>query len=478
MASNILSYIYKFAERILTHATTFIVSVVLARLLTPTDYGTLAIIMVFITFSQVLIDGGLSSSLIQKKIVDKQDYDTTLSITIYLAFFIYVVLAFCAGFIESWLNMEGLATYLRIVSLSLFPAAYLSVIKAKLVREMRFKVQMYVTFIGSILSGLLGIWMAYSGYGIWALIAQQISNTVFLFLLFVISIKWLPSITFRIEWGRAKVLYDYGWKVMTTNLLVRGNNEIVSLAIGQHFSKASLGLYDRGKQFPQAASENIDATIQSVLFPILSRCQNDIAQLRDKTRNMQVFGAYLLFFILAIVAGTSPTYIPLLLTEKWQGCIPFLMSWVICYLPNVYTIIATTAINSVGYSSMTLKKQLLTSIPSLLIVLIVVAFSKDVFNVMITKIIMIPFMFFVTAYYLKKAIGYGYVNQILDLLPSLVAAIGVFFVLYFMNGINLHPIVILCTQCITSILVYGAVSILFKMKGMKLIIAVLFKKNV
>lgn len=474
--SNISSYLYKFSERILTHATTFVVSIILARLLTPADYGTLSIIMVFVIFSQVLIEGGLSSALIQKKEVEKKDYDTTLTITIVLALCIYVMLAAFAGAIENWLCMEGLASYLRVVALMLFPAAYLSVVKAKLVREMLFKVQMYVTFIGSTLSGLLGIWMAYAGFGIWALIVQQLSTTVFLLLLFILCIKWIPSVTIHIDMEKAKELYNYGWKIMATNLLVRGNNEIVSLGIGKQFSKESLGLYDRGKQFPQAASENIDSTIQSVLFPILSRCQNDIVQLRERTRNMQVIGAYLLFFILAIVAGASPTYIPLLLTEKWMGCIPFLIAWVACYLLNVYTIIATTAINAVGYSSMTLKRQLLTTIPSLIVVLIVVALSKDVFNVMIAKILMIPYMFVVTAYYQKMAIGYGYLDQLHDLLPSLMASFCVFAVLYLLNNVEIHSLSLLVMQGVVSILIYALISVVFKMKGMVYIKELIFKK--
>lgn len=476
MASNLSSYLYKFGERVLTHATTFVVSIVLARLLTPSDYGTLSIIMVFIVFSQVIIEGGLSSSLIQKKEINEGDYNTTLTITLILATLFYIILCYSSNLLEGWLNMPKLALFLKIVALTLFPAAYLSVIKAKLVREMRFKIQMYVTFICSLLSGITGIIFAHAGYGIWSLIIQQLTNTTLLLILYSIRIQWLPKIIFNINLSIAKQLYDYGWKIMLTNLLVRGNNEIISLAIGKNFTKASLGFYDRGKQFPQAASENIDSTIQSVLFPILSRCQHDKVQLLAKTRNMQSLGAYLLYFILAIIAGAAPTYVPMLLTEKWIGCIPFLMAWCICYILNVYTIIATTAINSVGYSNMTLKRQLLTTLPSLAIVLYVVISSDNVFNVMIAKIFLMPYMFFITAYFQKKAIKYRYADQIKDLLPNLLMALVVFGGVYICNYIELHRIVILIIQFMAGCIIYLGLSYIFKVNSLQYLRNYVIKK--
>lgn len=474
--SNLSSYLYKFAERILTHATTFIVSIVLARLLTPTDYGILAIIMVFVIFSQVIIEGGLSSALIQKKEIEEDDYNTTLTITLFLSILFYLLLFLNAGFLEKWLNMPKLADYLRTIALSLFPAAFLSVIKAKLIREMRFKVQMYVTFISSILSGILGIYFAYSGYGIWALIVQQLSNTIFLFVLFCIWIKWIPRLILNINFKIARQLYDYGWKIMLTNLLVRGYNEIISLAIGRNFTKGNLGLYDRGKQFPQAASENIDSTIQSVLFPILSRSQHDKAQILVRTRNMQSIGSYLLFFILAIIAGASPTYIPFLLTEKWNGCIPFLLAWTLGYTLNVYTIIATTAINSVGYSNMTLKRQFLSTIPTLCIILWVASTSNRVFDVMIAKMLLIPYSFFITAFFQKKAINYGYLDQIKDILPSLLIAFIAFGGIYIFNYCLLPSLLILLLQVFVAFIIYIGLSLLFKVNGFFLITRLLVRK--
>lgn len=465
--SNLSSYLYKFGERILTHATTFVVSIILARLLTPTDYGTLSIIMVFIIFSQVIIEGGLSSALIQKKEINEEDYNTTLTLTLILSLLFYISLAVSANSFERWLNMHELSLFLRIIALSLFPAAFLSVIKAKLVREMRFQIQMYITFICSFLSGLIGIYFAYSGYGIWALIIQQMSHTVLLLALYGIWIKWFPKIIININFQLARQLYDYGWKIMLTNLLVRGNNEIISLAIGKNFTKASLGLYDRGKQFPQAASENIDSTIQSVLFPILSRCQHDKSSLLTRTRNMQTLGSYMLFFILAIIAGASPTYIPLLLTEKWIGCLPFLIAWTICYTLNVYTIIATTAINAVGYSKMTLKRQLLTTLPSMAILLYVVITTTDVFNIMIAKILLMPYMFFITAYFQKKAIKYRYSDQIKDLFPNFLNALVVFGGIYGCNYFELPGIVILMTQCVVACIIYLGISYLFNLNGLQ-----------
>lgn len=451
MADRILSsYFYKFSERVLTHATTFVVSIVLARLLTPADYGTLSIIMVFVVFIQVIIDGGLSSALIQKKDTTTKDYDITLTITLIMAFAFYMLLYFVSNILENWLEMDRLSRYLRVVALILFPSAYLSIYRAKLVREMMFKTQLYVTFLGSLISGIVGIILAYKGFGIWALITQQMSTSIIMVLLYALISKWVPWITFRADYGRAKQLYNYGWKIMVTNLLVRSNNEIMGLAIGKNCSPMILGLYDRGKQFPQAAAENIEGTVQSVLFPILSKVQNDKTLLVKHLRKIQVIMSYLSFNLLAFIAGSSTSFIPILLTERWMACIPFLILWCVCYIPSVPSIIAITAINSIGNSNMTLKRQLLSTIPSLFVCLVVVIITRDVFWVLVAKIIMIPYFYGITSHYLTKSIPYGFRDQMKDLLPNLVVSLCVFGSVFFISSFNLNAYVTLLLQIIAA----------------------------
>lgn len=465
MASSLSSYLYKFSERILTHATTFVVSIVLARLLTPEDYGTLAILLVFVTLAQVFIEGGLGSSLVQKQDVTEQDYNITLTITLGLSLILYGLLFCGSNSLESWFEMDGLSSAFKVIGLVLFPSSYLSVIKARYVREMKFKIQMYVTFVSSLISGGLGIVLAYNGSGIWALIAQQLSNTLLLVVLFSIIARWLPKIRLRVNIERAKSLYNYGYKIMLTNLLVRGNNEILSLAIGKQFSKASLGLYDRGKQFPQAAAENIEGTVASVLFPILSRCQNDKILVKEKTRRMQAMGASINFFIMPIVAGSAPTYIPLLLTDKWLGCIPLLLLWVICYIPSIYIVISTTAINAVGNSDMTLKRQLFTTIPTLLVLLMIIPFSTDVVSVMIVKAFSVPYVFYITARYLSKSIGYKIKEQLIDQLPYFLLGCVVFVIVYLENYLKTQYLIVLLIQGISSLPIYLLLSHVFRLQG-------------
>lgn len=463
--SNISSYLYKFCERILTHATTFVVSIILARLLSPSDYGTLSIIMFFVVFIQVIIEGGLSSALIQKKDTTNKDYDISLTITLLMALAFYVILFFVSNTLEKWLMMQGLSDYLCVVALILFPSAFLSVYKAKLVREMMFKTQMYVTFVGAVVSGIIGIIVAYLGYGIWALIAQQMSTSIIMFVLYALITKWMPKIVFRTDYRRAKQLYDYGWKIMLTNLLVRGNNEIMGLAIGKCCSPAVLGLYDRGKQFPQAAAENIESTVQGVLFPILSRTQDDKTILIQRLRRIQIMMSYISFFLLAVIAGASTSFIPILLTDKWSECIPYLILWCVCYLPSVPSIIAVTAINSVGNSDMTLKRQILSTTPSLIACLVVIILTQNVLWVLIVKIIMIPYFYGITAFYLAKSIPYNYRDQIKDILPSLFVSICVFLGVYYMSYMHINNFLLLTFQCFVAFVILIILSSLFRLEG-------------
>ena len=467
--SNISSYLYKFSERILTHATTFVVSIILARLLSPADYGTLSLIMVFVVFIQVIIEGGLSSALIQKKDTTNKDYDITLTITLLMALAFYLLLCFVSNSLETWLKMQGLSEYIRVVALILFPSALLSIYKAKFVREMMFKTQMYVTFVGAFVSGLVGIVVAYKGYGIWALIVQQMLTSVLMVVLYAFITKWMPKIVFSADYGRVKDLYNYGWKIMMTNLLVRGNNEIMGLAIGKCCSPAVLGLYDRGKQFPQAAAENIESTVQSVLFPILSRTQDDKTILIQCLRRIQIMMSYISFFLLAVIAGASTSFIPILLTDRWSDCIPYLILWCVCYVPSVPSIIAVTAINSVGNSDMTLKRQLLSTIPSLLVCLIVVILTKDVLWVLIAKIIMIPYFYGITSFYLSKSIPYSFKEQMKDILPSFVVSVVVFFGVYGFSYLNMNAYATLSIQCVAACLIIVLFSSLFRLEGFLLI---------
>ena len=267
----VTSLIYKFIERIGYQGISFVIQIILARMLDPTDYGVLTMLTVFINISQVFVQSGLNTALIQKQNVDELDYSSVFYVSLGIAILLYGILYVCAPWIADFYRMEELESVLRVLALILLPGALNSIQNAKIAREMKFKKLMYSSMGAAVISGIVGIIFAAADFGTWALVAQQIVNQISICIILLGVLKWRPHLLFSLE--RVKVLFSFGWKLLCSGLIDTIYNNLQSLVIGKKYNSETLGYYNRGKQFPQLIVENINGSIQSVMLPALSKRQ-------------------------------------------------------------------------------------------------------------------------------------------------------------------------------------------------------------
>lgn len=286
MKSKVLSGLFwKFAERILAQLVSLVVSIVLARLLLPEDYGAVSLVTIFITLANVFVVDGLGVSLIQKKDADDVDFSTVFYFNIVFSCAIYFLLYLFAPVLAAFYDMPILCPVVRVLGLKIPIAGINSVQQAFVSRKMIFKKFFFSTLIGTVISAVVGIAMAYYGFGVWALVCQYLINSVIDTIVLWLTVRWRPIRTFSIE--RMKGLFSYGWKLLVQSLLVTLYGNLRSLVIGKVYSSADLAFYNKGGQFPNLIVTNVDSAINSTLFPAMSKEQNNTERVRAIARRPQ-----------------------------------------------------------------------------------------------------------------------------------------------------------------------------------------------
>ena len=273
---------WTFLERASAQIVSFIISIVLARILLPDDYSVVGIVTIFFAFANIIISGGLSTALIQKKEVNDVDYSSVLFFSLLIAIVIYATLFFVSPFIANIYNKPILIPIFRVMGITLFINVIKSVVCAYISRRMAFKMYFFATLFGTILSAVVGIYMAKTGFGAWALVAQQMTNVIVDTLILIILSRFRVSP--RISIRQTRVLFKFGWKIFANSLLNETFDEVSPLIIGKKFSTNDLSFYSKGRSFPRLISLSINDTIQTVLFPAMSKVQDDKAVLLEFTR--------------------------------------------------------------------------------------------------------------------------------------------------------------------------------------------------
>lgn len=342
------SFAWKLCEKFGAQFVQMVVSIVLARILAPTAYGSVAILNVFISLATVFVESGLSSALIQKVDADETDRSSVFIYSMGIAVLLYVILFICAPFIAEFYNMPQLAEMLRIFALILFPGAFNSLQVSILSKRMEFRVQAQCGLIGVVISGIVGIISALLGSGAWALVVQQLGNKIIVCISLYGHIKWLPKL--RFSFGQTRSLLSYGVKLLGANLVDKLYHNLESLIIGKKFSPATLAFCDKGKMFPLTLIDNVDGAIQSVMFPGYALRQDDIKGLRSLLSRSISMSTYLVFPLMVGLACTAEPLIWLILGEDWMGAVPFMVLYcAICALFPFQTA-GLQALNAVGKS--------------------------------------------------------------------------------------------------------------------------------
>lgn len=458
---TIAGLFWTFAERIGAQLVSFMVSIVLARLLMPEEYGIIAIVWVFINICNVFVNSGFGRSLIQKKNADDLDFSSVFWFSLAMSVVLYAVLFVAAPWIARWYEMELLAPVLRVMGLRLIVAAFNTVQKAKVSRDMEFRKFFFSTIGGTIFSAVVGIAMAYLGFGVWALVAQELTNVAIDTTILFITIQWRPRLQFSLE--RMKGLFSYGWKVLVSSLIDTLYEDFRSLYVGKLYTAEDLAYYTRGKQFPHLLVDNVNTSIASVLFPAISAAQGDPDAVKAMTRRAMMTSSYVLTPMLVGLAAVAEPMITLLLTEKWLPCVPFLQILCInCALMPLQTA-NLQAINAMGRSDISLKLNMIKKSFGILMVVLFIPISVEA--VAWAGVASGLFALCMNVYPNRKLIDYGMKEQLRDVVPNWLLSAAMLVLVRLVHLLGLSVILELIVMVLVGVVSYVAMSVLFRVES-------------
>lgn len=452
------SLIWRFAERCGAQLVQFIVSVILARILEPEAYGTIALTTVFITILQVFVDSGLGNALIQKKDADDIDFSTVFYTNICFCFTLYIGMFFAADLIASFYKDPSLVPLIRVLSVTIIISGVKNVQQAYISRNMMFRKFFFATLAGTIVAAVAGIAMAYRGMGVWALVAQQLLNLTIDTIVLWITVKWRPKRVFSVE--RLKGLFSYGWKLLVSRLLDAGYNNIRQLIIGKLYTSSDLAFYNRGKQFPNIIVTNVNSSIDSVLLPAMSMEQDDRNHVKNMTRRSIKISVYVMAPLMIGLAVAAPTVVKLVLTDKWLPCIPFLRIFCIMYMFYPIHTSNLNAIKAMGRSDLFLKLEIEKK--TIGVVLLLATMRQGVMAMAYSLLVSSVISQLINSGPNKKLLGYGYIAQLMDILPSIMMAVGMGICVSCIGMFDLLPSIALCIQVVIGLFVYILESVIFK----------------
>ena len=466
--SFVFNLFWKFAERCGAQGVTFIVSVVLARLLEPELYGTIALVTVFIAILQVFVDSGLGNALVQKKDADDVDFSSVFFFNLITCATLYFLMYFLAPIIADFYNMMELVAVIRFMSLTLIVSGVKNVQQAYVAKNMLFKKFFYSTVGGTIGAAVLGIFLAYKGYGIWALAVQSVFNSTVDTIILWFTVKWRPKKCFSIK--RLLELFKYGWKLLVSALIETGYTQLRTLIIGKIYSHEDLAYYSKADQFPSPVVTNINSSINSVLFPAMSKEQNDILRVRSMTRRSIKISSYIMMPLMIGMAACADNLVEFILTDKWMPCVPYIR--IFCFSYAFYPVHTANlnAMNALGRSDLFLKLEIEKKIVGIIAIIATVRFG--VFIMACSSIVCSIINQIINSAPNKKLLGYSYKDQMLDICSSIILASIMGVVVFLVGKIRMSCGYLLLTQIILGIVLYFVLSIVSKNENYKYIVSI------
>lgn len=456
-----LNLLWRLAERCGAQGVSFIVSIVLARILSPDDYGKVAIITVIMQLLQVFIDGGLGNALIQKNDADDLDFSSVFYFNMAFCIVIYGALYICAPMIADYYNDVNYIKWIRVLGLILIISGIKNVQQAYVSRMLQFKKFFFATLVGTIISAFVGIAMALYGLGVWALIAQNLVNALIDTVVVWKLVKWRPHKKFSIT--RLKSLLSYGWKLLASNLIDTLYGNIRQLLIGKLYTSSDLAYYNRGRQFPNIIVMNVNTSIDNVLFPVMSYKQGDIDGLKKLTRKSIMVSNYIMAPLMIGLACAADTIVRLVLTEKWLPCVPFLRVFCVIYLFQPIHTANINVIKAMGRSDLVLKLEVIKK--AIGIIMLLASMNYGVMAIAYTYLANNFLNQIINSWPNKKLLSYSYKDQLMDILPSTALALVMGICVIAIGQIKINSLLLLLIQLLVGMVVYGLGSFVFKLEA-------------
>jgi O-antigen/teichoic acid export membrane protein len=464
--SVLSSLFWKSLERGGVSGIQLIIQIILARLLLPEDYGIIALIVVFISISQTFVQSGLGTALIQKREVTDEDYSSVFYISLGIALVFYGILFLAAPFIAAFYNQPLIAPILRVLGLTLFFGAVNTIQNAVIARNFQFK-KLFVSSLGAVLlSGVAGIAMAYTGYGVWALVGQQFTAITVLCAIMWLTVKWRPKLLFSL--ARVKELFSFGWKLLVSGLIDVTYNNLSTLIIGKLYPANMLGFYTKGREFPNLLVTNINSSIQAVMFPAYARCQDNRPMVKQIMRRALVTSSFLVFPAMAGLAAVAKPLVILLLTEKWLFAVPFLQIFCAVYALFPIHTVNLQAINALGRSDVFLKLEIIKKALGLSVLAFTIPIG--IYAIALGMVVTGVIATLINAYPNKLLLGYSFTEQWKDLMPAFILSLLMYSVTYSVLFLGQPVWVTLLLQIGVGIGVYMGLAWLLKLESLTYLI--------
>lgn len=452
---------WKAIERIFLQLINAVTPMVLARILLPEDFGIIAILTVFVSLANTFVNNGLGNSIIQKKDSDDLDCSTVFYTQFIIAVICYAVLFVCSPFIASLYGNEELSLMLRVMSLTIVIGSLGSIQITVMKKNMDFQKSFVIYGSATIAYGIVGIGLAYAGYGSWSLVWAGIANSVVLQLAAMLMIKWKPL--WQFSFFRLKSLFSYSWKLTVGWLIGTLHQDLYVLVIGKRFSSATLGYYNRAGSFPQIITKTVTEVVDGVMFPAMSQMQDDRDKLRTITKTLLSMNSYILFPIFMGLASVAENLVKLILTEKWLPSVPMMQIMCITYALNSINNSNMQVFNSMGRSDIFMKFELIKR--SISMVLLVAMSFVSIYAVIIVLLVMAILSNMMNAYQNNKLLGIGYAQQLKCLLPAFLCSVVMYGAVAVVSILSVKPHIALMLQIIIGVATYLITSYIFKLES-------------
>ncbi len=455
--------IWSAIERFSNQIIQFIVQIIIARLLFPSDYGMIGMLAIFMAVAQTFTDGGFGNALIQKKDRNNTDYSTVFYFNITVGIILSIIFFFSSGLIANFYKMPKLELIIQVMSINLIILSFQVVHKAILTINIDFKTQAKASLSSVIIAGIIGITMAYTGFGVWALVAQFTAINIIQTILLWYFEKWRPIRVFSKQ--SFKRLFNFGSKILAANLLHTIYLNLYTLVIGKRFSATDLGYYSRADQFAQFPSSNITGILWRVTYPIMSSIQNEDEKLKNVYRQYIRLSAFIVFPLMVGLAAIAEPFIIFILTEKWRGVIPILQIISICYMFYPLNAINQNLMQVKGRSDLFLRLEIVKKIIGIALLFISLPFGM--YYVCLSLVVYALINLAINTYFTSKLINFNILQQIKDLIRILFAALAMGTVVYLINYIEISYILKLTLGVIVGALAYTFIAWITKMSELK-----------
>lgn len=469
--STIKSLFWKLFEQGGTAVVTLLIQIVLARLLSPDEFGMLAIMLVFVNVGNVIVQSGLNTAIIQAPDATERDYSTVFWMSLSVSLVLYAAVFLAAPSIAAFYGMPSAVAPLRVLVLVLVINAYNAIQEAIVARNLEFQKTFRATICAGVVSGAAGVSVALLGGGIWALVLQQIVQQGCKCLVLALQVPWKPRLVF--ERDRAVTLFRFGWKLLVSGLLEQGYQSLSDLMIGKVFSSSDLGYVSQGKKYPNAVGTLLDGAIQPVMLSAVSHAQSSVELVKRIARRALKTSTYLVMPAMALFAAAAEPIVRVVLGEAWVPCVPFLQMY--CFVYALLPIHTTNlqVLNGMGRSDLFLRLEVIKKVVGIAILTFTVFVLRDLHLIVAGYMVSGVISTFINAAPNRRVIGYAYHEQIRDILPAFVMALASAGITLLVTLVNLPDPLTILVQAVVMVVAYLGISLLFRVEELTYLLGTL-----